>query len=436
MFAGKKDKEDKNSAPVAPSLARMVEYVFDNDDVDRTVRAKLLDAGARMDIRGFRRGKAPLNFLQQRFGGEFLREELINRAAQRFNEEQTKADTEQAAASPEMDAITTAKQYAVRCNYEVMPEISAPDFSGQKLKRPVLVIGDAEVERMIEKLRADAGEYISVNRPAADGDMAVVDYVLVEDGAEREKGENRGWILSGGLLGEQTTKALIGAAAGDKRDITLPQVQDDKQQTPQESVLHVEVKNISELKKAEMNDALFAKYGIYEGGEQAFRAGVRDMLDAQVASRLREVLNQRALDCLMAATPRFSLPQAMVKNEIMAMWREHSAQLQQMKMTAAAANINAAQFAPGAARRVALGLLLAAWRKRDNVEISDEDAEKRLEELSGAYPSPEEFRARARNNKNEWQTLKLAMLEERAVEWICAQAETEDEQIPMEHLLG
>ncbi|MGI9338041.1 MAG: trigger factor [Gammaproteobacteria bacterium] len=427
------------SIPAAPSLARVVEYVFDNDEVDKAVRAKLLDAGGRMDIKGFRRGKAPLSFLLKRFGGEFLRDELINLAAHKFNESQEKPDAEQAAAPPQMDAITTAKQYAVRCNYEIMPDIGAPDFSAQTLMRPVLVVGDAEVDAMIEKMRGESGEYIVVDRPAAGGDMTVVDYVLLEDGKQREKGEDRGWVLNGGLLGEETIKALTGTIAGDNREITLPQPVAEgaaEQEPPKELLLRVSVKSIRELKKAEMNDAFFARYGISEGGETAFRAGVREMLDAQVESRLREVLKQRALDCWMAATPRFSLPKAMVRNEILAMWQDYMAQLRQMQMTAAAAKMNAAQFAPGAARRVALGLLLAAWRKRDNVEIQDEEAEKRLEELSMAYQSPEEIRARTRNNAAEWENLKLAMLEERAVNWICDQVKTEDEQIPMERLLG
>ena len=428
----------------APSLARVVEYIFDNDEVDKAVRTKLLDAGRRMDIRGFRRGKAPLSFLMNRYGGEFLREELINRAAQKFNDHQTKADAEQAAAPPQMEALTTAKQYAVRCNYEVMPDIGAPDFSARILMRPVLVVGDSEVEEMIEKMRAESGEYIIVDRPAASGDMAVVDYVLLEDGKQREKGEDRGWVLNGGLLGEETTKALTGASAGDEREITIPQPQaaaesdnaGDNKDAPKALLLRVSIKSIRELKKAEMNDAFFARYGIREGGEDAFRKGVREMLDAQVESRLREVLKQRALDCLMAATPRFSLPKAMVRDEIVAMWQDYMAQLKQMQMTAAAAKADASHFAPGAARRVALGLLLAAWRKRDNIEISDEDAEKRLEEMSKMYQSPDEFCARTRNNPGEWQTLKLAMIEDRAVEWICNQVKTEDESIPMERLLA
>lgn len=423
----------------APSLARVVEYVFDNDEVDKAVRAKLLDAGGKMDIRGFRRGKAPLSFLLNRFGGEFLRDELINRAAQRFNEAQTKPDAEQAAAAPQMEALTTAKQYAVRCNYEVMPDIGAPDFTDKTLMRPVLVVGDAEVEAMIERMRAESGEYVVVERPAADGDMAVVDYVLLEDGKQREKGEDRGWVLNGGLLGEQTTKALTGASAGDNREITIPQPSadgDNNKDAPKELLLQVNIKSIRELKKAEMNDEFFARYGVREGGEDAFRKGVREMLDMQVESRLREVLKQRALDCLMAATPKFALPKAMVRDEIVAMWHDYTAQLKQMQMTTAAAKMDASQFAPGAARRVALGLLLAAWRKRDNITISDEDAEKRLDEIASAYQSPDEFRARTRNNPGEWQTLKLAMMEERAVEWICSQVKTEDETIPMERLLA
>lgn len=445
---------DQQAAP--PSLARVVEYVFDNDDIDKAVRAKVADAGQKMDIRGFRRGKAPLSFLLKRFGGEFLREELINRAAQRFNDGQAKPDAEQAAAAPQMEAITTAKQYAVRCHYEAMPVVAAPDFSAQVLMRPVSAVGDDDVGKMIEKMRAESGEYVVVDRPASGDDMAVVDYTLTEGGKQKEKAENRGWMLNNGLLGEDTIKALTGASAGDEFTITIPQPAaattaaedassgekgeekgegEGQKDKPGDLLLQVTVKHIRELKKAEMNDAFFARYGITEGGEEAFRKGVRAMLDAQVAARLREVLKQRALNCLMAATPKFALPRAMVQEEIIALWQDYMAQLKQMQMTAAAAKMNAAQFAPEAARGVGLALLLAAWRKRDNIEITDEDAESRLEEMSKAYQSPEEFRARTRNNPREWQTLKLAMLEERAVEWICSQVKTEDEQIPAQILL-
>ena len=424
----------------APSLARTVEFVFDNDDVDSAVTAKLQNAGRNANIKGFRPGKAPLSILRQRFGGEFLREELINRAAKKFNETQSEPGAEKAATSPQLTAVTTQQRYAVECRYEAIPEIAAPDFKGQKLMRPTLTVGDADVGKMVEKLRADSGQYVEVRRASADGDMITVDYELTEDGEVREKAEGRKWLLGGGLLGDDTNQTLVGANVGDVRDITMPPPATPAgaqgEAAAKESVLRVTIRAVSELHKAEMNDALFARYGITQGGEEAFRKGVREMLEVQVARRLREVLSARAMDCLYAATPQFDLPRTMIQNEILGLWQERVMELKQMGMGAAAGKVMPMTFAPAATRRVAMGLLLAEWRNRENINITDEDAESRLDELAREYESPDEFRVRIRNNPREWETLKLAILEERAVEWICQQAQTEDQPVTLEQLLG
>ena len=145
-------------------------------------------------------------------------------------------------------------------------------------------------------------------------------------------------------------------------------------------------------------------------------------------------LHQRALNLLVAATPRFDLPQVMLRAELKSLFMQ--TQQEYKKRGLEASQIDVERLLPEAARRVSLGLILATWQSHENVTIEDDAVNQRLEELSQGYESPKELVASVHKDKQQMQALRLSLLEEKVVSWVCEKVGDSEEQMTLSQLLG
>lgn len=429
-------QEAPQSPPPNP-LARSIIYTFATGEIDALVGARLTDIGKTARINGFRPGHIPLRIIRGRWGGRCLSEVLAEKAGARFNEESA-AMTERPASAPQVapSAVAVEGAYRVECHYEAMPEIAAPDLSKQKIRRPVLEVGDAEVDEMIDRLRRDAGEYAEVSRAATAEDCLDVDFCVYHGDAVVEEEKNRRWILDSPMLRGEVTDSLLGASAGEARTVILKH--DDKH--PDESMrgtesrMEVQINKVSELHRPELDSEFFAKFGI-DGDVDAFRTMVGERLKAEVTQRTQRSVHDQAMNAFLTATPTFSLPRALVQMEAISMHGQMMREVRARGLPQASAQMSPEMLSE-AARRVALGLIIAAWRDREKIEISEADIDARLDEVSGSYENPADFKTQVRQDEKTMHTLHLEMLERRAAEWICEHADTVDEKTALSELLS
>ena len=402
---------------------------------------RLARIGKTARINGFRPGHVPLRVMQNRWGGRCLAEVLSEKAGARFAEESAKM-TERPASSPRVSPSAVAAEggYRVECVYEALPEVAAPDLSTQKIRRPALEIGDAEIDEMIARLRRDAGEYAEVSRAAQADDCIFVDFRACRGDTTLEEGKNRRWILDSPLLKGEVADALLGAKAGDARDIVIADAaqsagaNSEETSSGEEARMEVQINKVCELRLPELNEDFFARFGISEG-EAAFRKMVGERLRAEVAQRTHRSVHDQAMNALLAATPKFDLPRSLVQMEAASMLAQMQNEARARGLPQASAKMAPQMFAE-AARRVALGLIVARWREREKIEIADADADARLDEIAGGYENPAEFKARALQDEKMMHALRLEILERRAAEWVCARADTSDEKVSLSQLLS
>ncbi|MGI9297109.1 MAG: trigger factor [Gammaproteobacteria bacterium] len=427
---------DARTPPPNP-LARSITYTFAPGEIDALVGERLAHLGKTARINGFRPGHVPMRVMRGRWGGRCLAEVLSEKAGARFAEESA-AMSERPASSPQMtpSAVAAEDGYRVECRYEAMPEVAAPDLSAQKIRRPALEIGDAEVDEMIARLRRDSAEYAEVARAARSDDLLDVNFRARRGDAIVEEEKNRRWILDSPMLKGEVADALLGASAGDSREVALKHDDNhpDESLRGTETRMEIHVNKVSEPRLPELDGEFFARFGVKDGGD-AFRKMVGARLKTEVEQRMRRVVHDQAMNALLAATPKFDLPYALVRMEAASM---HSRMLREARargLPQASAKMAPRMFSE-AARRVALGLIIAGWREREKIEISDADVDARLDEIAGGYEDPAEFKTRARRDEQMMHALRLEMLERRAAEWVCARADTSDEKTSLSQLLS
>ena len=429
------------AAPPANPLAREHTLTFDRAEIDAAVDAQLRKLQPKAEARGFRKGRVPLDVMRRHFGPKRLGEELTRRAEKRFNEEKQKTGEHIVGGAGSLRLVSAAPaengDYRIRCGYEVFPDVAPPDFSNVRVSRPVVPIGEAEVERMIERLRNERGQFVAVDRAAGENDMVTVDYQATERGARVDGAANRKWLLGSPQM-DAVSEALAGARAGDVRSLDLNHGADhpDPEWRGRRVRMRVSVKEVSELRLPELNGEFFALFGVAEGGMDAFRKKVREMTESESRKRVEMTVRERALTALSAATPHFPLPHILVQSEAALLRRQDMEIARQQGLPDAAVNANTAQYAFVAARRVRSGLVVDAWRRRENIAPTREEVEERLAEVALGYDDPEDFKTRARANPEIMGNVELQIVEDRAAEWAEARAQKTEQPLTMEQLWG
>ena len=213
----------------ASSLQRTLNLAVSLASMEAEVgnRLKRLARSVKMD--GFRPGKVPMKIVEQQHSGQ-VRQEVLGEAVHKSFAEAVQAQNLKVAGYPRIEAKSaegesTDLQFAA--TFEVYPDVVVGDVSAVAIDRPQVAVGDAEVDKTIEILRKQRVTYAPVERPAATGDQAEVDYRGTLNGEVFQGGEAKGYQL---VLGEGHTlkefeDAILGMKAGESKsfDLTFPE---------------------------------------------------------------------------------------------------------------------------------------------------------------------------------------------------------------------
>ncbi|MDR2092123.1 MAG: trigger factor [Azoarcus sp.] len=423
------------------ALERRIDMSVALADIDKDVDVRLKNLSRTVKMPGFRPGKVPLKVVARTYTPQ-ARSEAIGAAVEKAFGEAVRAQKLRVAGYPriepkEASAAGTLEFSAV---FEVYPEVSIGDFSGHEIKRPVLDVGDAEVDRTFEALRKQRTRFESVERGAAKGDQVVVDFIGRKDGEPFENGEAKdfSFMLGSGTMLEGFDAAVIGLKAGESKtfDLAFPADYNAGELAGQTVQFEVTVHKVEEPVLPEI-DADFAKeMGIADGDVVKLRADVRDNLEREVKRRIQARVKNQAMDTLLAAVP-IEAPKALVSAE--------AAQLaENARNNFAAKGLSMGKmlerleewFTDRATRRVKLGLIMAELVKANNLHAKPEQVRALIEDMAESYEDPAELVRWYYAQPERLAQVEAVATEDNVVAWVCAQARTSDKPISFEELMG
>ena len=151
---------------VTPSaLERRIDIAVSLADIEKEVDARLKRMARTVKMPGFRPGKVPMKIVAQTHGGQ-ARGEAVGAAVEKAFGEKVRADKLRVAGYPQIQPKEAAADGALEFTavFEVYPDVSVGEFGTQKVERPTLDVGDAEVDKTIEVLRKQRTTYSPVDR--------------------------------------------------------------------------------------------------------------------------------------------------------------------------------------------------------------------------------------------------------------------------------
>jgi trigger factor len=323
--------------------------------------------------------------------------------------------------------------------FEVYPEIVLADVSSREVERPVLTVGDGEVDKTIDVLRKQRTTFRAVDRAAQDGDRVVIDFTGRIDGEVFHGGHATDFpvVIGQGAMLPDFESQLRGAAAGAALsfDLNFPENYHGKDVAGKTARFEVVVKHIEEPQLPAV-DADFARaLGIRDGDVDRMRSEVTANLEREVKKRVQARLKDQVMNALLEAHP-IEVPQALIEAESKQLANNARQDMQNRGIDAKQMPIDVAWFGEQASRRVKLGLVMAELVKAKGLQARPEQVRSLVQELAESYEDPAEVVRWYYSQPQQLAQAEALVIEDNVVNWMLESARTVDKQVAFDELMG
>ncbi|MES1191506.1 MAG: trigger factor [Steroidobacter sp.] len=389
-------------------------------------------------LKGFRPGKVPVNVVRQQYG-DAVRQEVIEKLLQSTFSEAVADQKLVPAGGPRIESFSAeeGQDMMFRAVFEVYPELQLSSIEALQVSRPVVEIGDADVDAMIDKLRGQQVTYKKADRAAKETDRVNISFVGTINGEEFKggKGENVPVVLGAGRMLPEFEAGLIGVSAGESKqvEVTFPADYGVGELSGKLATFAITVNEVEEPVLPEINDDLAKVFGVEEGGLAKLREEVRENMQREMSDAIRSRLRQQLFDGLLAANSTIELPGVLVQNAMRDMQVEVG---RQRGIREASQLPPAEQFLEPARKRVALGLLLGEVIKTSGVVADRNRVQARFQEMTLQYPDPARALKAFRDNPEVLRQVESMVLEEQVIDWMLERVKVTDQNMTFKELMG
>ena len=356
-------------------------------------------AKCRKDIMlpGFRKGKAPRKMVESMYGATVFYEDAVNEI---FPDIYTKAIVEQelkAVGSPSVSNMDTPDEGGVvlTIETELYPEVTLGQYKGLEVPKREVKVEESEVDAEVGRMAERNARIETVDRAAANGDTVVIDFEgFVDDQPfQGGKAEDYSLTLGSGSFIPGFEDALVGAVAGEERDVnvTFPEDYSAKELAGKPAVFKCKVHEVKESIKPELDDE-FAKDVSEFDTLDALKDDIRTRF-----TKSREEQNERAFESaavqMAAANMTCNIPACMIDEQVDHQIEQFAYQLQSqgmkmedyVKMVGGDLSSLRASMRPMAEQTVRSDILLSEIAHAENLEVTDEEVEEELKKLAEQY---------------------------------------------------
>jgi trigger factor len=418
-------------------LERRMQVQVPAERVSQEIAARLKNISRTARLNGFRPGKAPLKVIRQQFGSQIHRE-VIGELLQSSYAEAVTQKQLTPAGSPRIEpqSIDEGQDLKYIATFEVFPEVVLQPMESLEVERVTAEVTETDIDAMIERLRKQQMKYSAVNRGAANGDKVTIDFNGAIDGVNFAggKGESIAIVLGEGRMLPELEQGLVGAAAGEKRDVTVNFPSDYRAQelAGKRAIFATEIKTVEEPVLPEIDEEFCKAFGVTEGGIAKLREDVAANMRRELEQALRNRNKAVVMEKLYAANPT-EVPNVLIEGQIRDM---------QVEAMRRAGTKDAAQapprepFVEPARRRVALGLLLNDVIRKENLVVDRARVNERLDEMVAAYGDAGAMKRAYMQNAEAMRQVESLALEDQAVDWILEHAKVHEVKSTFKQLMN
>ncbi len=362
-------------------------------EVDAATFAKAVDAAYKKDVKkmqipGFRKGKAPRALIEKEFGTGVFYETAMNDVYPAALDAAIKESGYTYVEDKiDLDVVNVGADGLVfKATITVKPEVTVEGYKGLKATKSKVEISEEDVDGELKRLQERNARMVSVEDRAAEmGDTVTFDFEGFTDGEPFEggKGENHALELGSGQFIPGFEEQLVGAVvdAEPEVNVTFPEEYHAPELAGKPAVFKCKIHKIEKKELPEIDDDLIKDGSDFETIDE-FKADAKERLEKQRTKIAEDALDEQLVDGLLGCM-QADIPAAMIENTITEHVQNFAYRLQaqglSMEMYQQYTGMDEAAFRDSfreqAEKQVKTRLALEAVAKAENIVASDEDIE-------------------------------------------------------------
>lgn len=413
---------------------------LDVAEVDAEHKAVVAEFSRLARLPGFRPGKAPADLVIKRFAKDIaddFKQKLVSKAY-RGALEQSKLDVITVAGLEE-GTIAAGQAAKLTFTVDVRPDFALPDYAGIATTVDPTDVTDAEIDQVVENIRAERADFKVAERPSQKGDYVKLAYEGTVDGKpilelvpdkqifgkvpqtwEEVEGANEGLIPG---LGQQ----IGGLKAGDKKTVTITfpaEFTAAPALAGKTAAYAIEVQEIRERVLPPMDEAFFKANQV--DNLEALRSSVSSRLKMQKEFQNRSAQRRQVTEALIAKA-EFSVPESLVESETQTVLRQFIEENMRRGVSADTFEKDKKELYEGAKKaavgRVKSQLILAKIAEQEKIQVTEQDIDNFIyREAMRTNQTPEKLVKVLTKERDQLRAVQQSIIFDKALDLVVSKA--------------
>ncbi len=379
-----------------------IKIVLDKDDLKDAKKKAIKRLSEEVKLPGFRKGKVPANMAEKQLNPNDVAQATLDIAVRTAIPKAFTDAKKNPLVIPEVSVTkyVTDETAEFTATADILPEVKIGDFKKLGVKKQKIEIKDKDIKDVLDNVAKAYAEKKVAKKKAAMGDEVIIDFTGKKDGKPFDGGSAHDFTL--GLGSHQFIpgfeEGIVGHEPGDKFDLelTFPKDYHAKEMAGKKVVFEVLLKQVSEVKIPEINDAFAKKCGPFKKLDD-LKADIKKNLEAQNEHKVEEKYKDDLVNALVKKST-VSAPDVLINDQLRFIrddiTRNAAAQglsfEDYLKQTGQKEEDWTKEAKKIAEARVKASLVLQILARDQKIEVPDEEVSAKIAELKDVYKKSEE----------------------------------------------
>ncbi len=294
----------KVSSTELPPRQVSLDIEVDKDRLDRAIDDAYRRLAGRVDVPGFRRGKAPRPMVERMLGRDRIVEEALDRLVPEVVTEAMEQEKVEPYTRPRVESIEF-DPLRLKAVIGLAPKVELGDYKDAlRIAPEEPQVGDEQVDDVIKRLRESYAQWAPVERAVAMGDRVGLDLQASVEGNDEPVIDSKEaeYIVDADSTSPASgfAEQLVGLSGGEDKSFTLTMPEDyrDKDVAGKPAQFDVNVHWVKERELPALDEEFAQQVGDY-ADVAALRAAIDTQLRQREAERVREKLQEEAMNKLV-----------------------------------------------------------------------------------------------------------------------------------------
>ena len=369
---------------------------IDKELMESGVNKAYMKARKNIMIPGFRKGKAPRKMIEAMYGAHVFYEDGLEEIFPEVYEYAVVKQEVKAIGRPSLTDMNIGEDGTVTITLttETYPEVTLGEYKGLKVEKEAVTVSDEQVEAELDRMAQNVASTETVERAAAMGDTANIDFEGFDNGVAFDggKGENFDLKLGSGSFVPGFEEQVVGMAAGEEKDINITFPEDyHKDLAGKAVVFHVKVNKVTVTNVPAKDDEFAKDVSEFETLDE-LKADIRAKAQEDAEKKAQSAFEQACID-KAAENTTVEMPKALIEAELDNQMERFAYQLQMSgysveayaKMMGGDMNTMRNAFRPAAEKQAKVNVTLAKIVETEGITVSDEDIAAEYEAMAKQY---------------------------------------------------